>query len=187
MPYRSVSLNDLLETMPASCSTTTSVPIPTRATPITPTRTFEDLKTALLQYGFLTGSRAFGGFRPDSDWDIAYLGIYRDEVNALLTGVTLVPSNYFSGSHLEIEGNSINIIPLHQVDFLPWYLATKAMKGTFSVAEIHDRTKKHAVFMGIVSLFKAVLSPMPEDGNWYRELLAKVHFDVGGRNLNDLF
>lgn len=111
----------------------------------------------LLQIGFLTGSRAFGTNREDSDYDIVY-SIESSAIIADIIGdVEKIPSNYFSGYFIKDGDKQINLIPVHPHDYLPWYLATKAMTVTLTQSEIIDPIKKYSVFMGIVSLFKGTV------------------------------
>lgn len=111
----------------------------------------------LLRIGFLTGSRAFGTNREDSDYDIVY-SIESSAIIADIIGdLEKTPSNYFSGYFIKDGDKQINLIPVHPHDYLPWYLATKAMTVTLTQSEIIDPIKKYSVFMGIVSLFKGTV------------------------------
>lgn len=111
----------------------------------------------LLEIGFLTGSRAFGTNREDSDYDIVYSIEDSVQISDIITGLEQVPSKYFSGYYVKHEEKQINLVPVHPHDFLPWYLATKAMEATLIQSEIVDPIKKYAVFMGIVSLYKGTV------------------------------
>jgi hypothetical protein len=119
-----------------------------------------DILSELLKVGFLTGSRAFGTEREDSDYDIVYPIQYSDEVDEIIEGMERSPSNYFAGYCVTIDGKEINLIPVHPHEFLPWVLATKAMTATLKESGIVDPIKKYAIFQGIVCLFKGMVSEL---------------------------
>lgn len=116
----------------------------------------------LLKIGFLTGSRAYGTAKENSDYDIVYSIEDSERVDFIIAGRTRSPSNYFAGYYVYDGDKQINLIPVHPHDFLPWYLATKAMAATLRQSGIIDPIKKYSVFMGIVSLFKGTVK---EQGN----------------------
>lgn len=112
----------------------------------------------LLKVGFLTGSRAFGTNRDDSDYDIVYSVDDSQKINDIIGGMERSPSEYFSGYFIRADdGKQINLIPVHPHEYLPWYLATKAMTSTLKQSGIADPIRKYSVFMGIVSLFKGTV------------------------------
>ena len=111
----------------------------------------------LLKIGFLTGSRAFGTARDDSDYDVVYSIEDSGRVNDVIGDANRVPSDYFSGYCVSDGSKTINLIPVHPHEFLCWYLATKSMKATLKESGINDPIRKYAVFMGIVSLYKGTV------------------------------
>ncbi len=113
--------------------------------------------TKLLKIGFLTGSRAFGTSREDSDYDVVYSIDDSQKITDILGDAKRSPSDYFAG-YFVIDGDKqINLIPVHPHEYLPWYLATKAMTATLKQSGIIDPIRKYSVFMGIVSLFKGTV------------------------------
>jgi len=111
----------------------------------------------LLSIGYLTGSRAFGTHRKDSDYDIVYPINKANEIQDIIKDYEMVDSNYFAGYVINVEGQDINLIPVHPAEFLPWVLATIAMTATYKHTGIIDSIKKYAIFMGMVSMFKGTL------------------------------
>jgi len=111
----------------------------------------------LLEYGFVTGSRVFGTAREDSDIDIVYPIYYSQHIARIIEGHDITRSDYFSGYYISDEGKIINLIPVHPHEFLPWYLATKAIEATLILSNIKDPIKKYAVFQGIVCLYKGTV------------------------------
>lgn len=119
-----------------------------------------DILDKLLTIGFLTGSRAFGTARDDSDYDVVYPIQYANEVNGILGDIERTPSNYFAGYCVVSGDKVINLIPVHPHEFLPWVMATKAMTATLKESEIVDPIKKYAIFQGIVCLFKGTVAEL---------------------------
>lgn len=113
----------------------------------------------LLTIGFLTGSQAFGTAKEDSDYDVVYSIEDSYKINDIIEGIERTPSDYFSGYFIEDSGKIINLIPVHPHEYLPWFLATKAMTSCLRLSGITDSIKKNSVFMGIVSLFKGTIEP----------------------------
>lgn len=111
----------------------------------------------LLSYGFITGSVAFGTNRPDSDIDFVYAIDDSHYINEIIKDFPRTPSDYFAGYFINVNGEQINLIPVHPHEFLPWYLATKAIAETLKISGIVDPIKKYAVFQGIVCLFKGTV------------------------------
>lgn len=109
----------------------------------------------LLEVGFLTGSRAFGTARPDSDFDIVYSIEQSPKISAIIEGIEKYPSDYFAGYYVNIDSQQVNLIPVHPHEYLPWYLATKAMTASLTISGIDNPIDKYSVFSGMVSLFKA--------------------------------
>lgn len=120
----------------------------------------DDILKRLLEMGFLTGSRAFKTNREDSDYDIVYPVDYAPFINDILGNLERTPSEYFAGYFVKVDGKTINLIPVHPHEYLPWYLATLAMKETLKVSGIDNPIDKYSVFMGIVSLFKGTVKKL---------------------------
>jgi predicted nucleotidyltransferase len=119
-----------------------------------------ELVEKLLLWGFLTGSQAFGTAREDSDIDIVYSIQDSDKIAEIIGSAEKTPSSYFAGYTIDDNGKQVNLIPVHPHEFLPWYLATKALTATLKDSGIIDPIKKHAVFQGIVCFFKATVSEL---------------------------
>jgi hypothetical protein len=136
------------------------------------TSTFQTKLDELLQVGFLTGSRAFGTNDERSDFDVVYLITDTGKIDDILTGYDRTPSCYFSGYYVKIDDGVVNLIPVHPCEYLPWYLATVAMTSTLKLSGINDTIKRHAVFMGMVSLFKATVGQISQ--NEYNKLKKKI-------------
>jgi predicted nucleotidyltransferase len=111
----------------------------------------------LLEVGFLTGSRAFGTNRENSDYDVVYSIEDSQRIKEIIALNETTPSDYFAGYCIQDGDKTINLIPVHPHEFLPWYLATKAMRETLKASGIDDPIRKYSVFMGIVSLFKGTV------------------------------
>jgi len=119
-----------------------------------------ELVDRLLEYGFITGSQAFGTARENSDIDVVYSIQDAHHINEILGSIERNPSNYFAGYWVIDNGKPINLIPVHPHDFLPWYLATKAISATLKDSGIVDPIKKYAVFQGIVCLFRGTIAEL---------------------------
>ncbi len=137
----------------------------------------------LLEFGFLTGSRAWGTNTTESDWDIAFSVGDTQLVDGLLPDENRTESEYFGGYYVAIGGVKINLIPLHPHAFLPWFLTTEAFKATFKLTSIKDPIKKYSLFEGMVAMFKATTSELG-DLNTYHEqnqaLLKSLNTEVKG-------
>lgn len=131
----------------------------------------------LLDYGFITGSQAFGTAREDSDTDIVYPIYYSQQVAKIIEGHDIAKSDYFSGYYISVDGKQINLIPVHPHEFLPWYLATLAMRETLKISGIIDPIKKYAIFQGIVCLYKGMVEEK-HDIKAY-EIIAKTIISKG--------
>lgn len=123
----------------------------------------------LMDKTFLTGSRAFGTARPDSDYDLVvsiehFQGI-KNEIAEQVPAHAIHPSSYFAGEVLwwcdghvmpnSLGELSINLIPVHPESFKPWYLATLAMAATCKEAGFTNAVHKYAAFEAMVAAFKA--------------------------------
>lgn len=128
----------------------------------------------LLEVGFLTGSQAFGTAKPDSDTDIVYSIQDSKKINEIIEGRDRTGSDYFTGFYvLDDDFKVINLIPVHPHEFLPWFLATKAIAATLKDSGIVDPIKKYAVFQGIVALFKGTVDEL-RNLNSYANLQNKI-------------
>ena len=116
----------------------------------------------LLEYGFITGSRAFGTEEEDSDFDIVVDIRNMQDVQKIIGDSEKIESNYFSGFYIQDGERKINIIPVHPEEFEPWYLTTVAMKAIFSESNCL-REQKYAMFQGIKSLFNMGDFKLKED------------------------
>jgi len=131
----------------------------------------------LLEVGFLTGSRAFKTFRWNSDFDIVYSIDDSYKIEEIIKGKEKHPSGYFAGYTINVDDRTINLIPVHPHEYLPWYLATKAMTVTLKQSGIVDPIKKYSVFMGIVSLYKGTVE---QQGNLdaYDKVKERIREDI---------
>jgi len=134
----------------------------------------------LLTIGFLTGSRAFGTNRDDSDYDIVFSIEDSGRIDDIIGKLEKTPSNYFAGYYVYDNGVTINLIPVHPHEFLPWYLATKAMKATLATSGITSPIKKYAVFSGMVALYKGTVEELRNLGA-YITLKEKILALEGGK------
>jgi hypothetical protein len=140
----------------------------------TKVETVEQALTVLLQEGFLTGSRAFGTHSDKSDYDVAYSVSDSDKIKDWMTKHIIQSSEYFSGTKVQLmDGNEINLIPLHPHEFVPWIQATKAMKAIYKdYANFQGfgcgitKPQVHSIFLGMVCQWKAVM-PMRSDVKSY--------------------
>jgi predicted nucleotidyltransferase len=118
---------------------------------------FEKAMREILRIGHLTGSRAFGTAREDSDYDIIYNIKDAARINEVLDKYAEgenTPSEYFSGYTVVIGGNRVNLIPLSPASIVPWKLATVAMAAVKSSSVFENPRVKYAIFEGLVSAFK---------------------------------
>jgi hypothetical protein len=145
------------------------------------------IRDELLKTGFLTGSRAFGTNRDDSDYDIVYSVVDGAIIARLIEGRETTASDYFAGYYFRDDDSAqVNLIPVHPHEFLPWYLATRAMKETLKISGIDSPIKKYSVFMGIVSLYKGTVQ---EEGsvNNYNKVKADILAIEAGKSVNDIY
>ena len=118
---------------------------------------FNQLILSLLDYGFLTGSRAFGTEREDSDYDIAYPMRHDDIVSELLSAYKFENSMYFNGSKHTVGKRIINKIPLNECEVAPWVFATKAMIATYKETGVVDKQTKYGMFQTLTGMYKMAL------------------------------
>jgi predicted nucleotidyltransferase len=122
--------------------------------------TFDVVLKSLLEIGFLTGSQAFGTARIDSDYDIVYSVVDALKISIITGGYKSIQSDYNAGYTIQIEGKTINLIPVHPHEFLPWYLTTKAMKGMFEFYTFESKIKKYALFGVIKDALKGMVDEL---------------------------
>jgi hypothetical protein len=119
---------------------------------------------------FLTGSQAFGTNHAESDYDICVPIHLAEEAKAKAALPT--PSAYNNGWMFELQGKSINIIPLHPLDMLCWYLATQEIARLCRLAGMQAKFSnietRHGMFEILRGFYKTAL---PYEG-------AKVSYDV---------
>jgi predicted nucleotidyltransferase len=116
-----------------------------------------DTLRALLNIGFLTGSRAYGTAELFSDWDIVISIERLSQIEPLLEGMERHPSDYSNGFKIRLPaGTVINIIPVHPHAYLPWFLATKAVMATLRDSHITNPIQKYALFELLVGAFKGL-------------------------------
>lgn len=132
-----------------------------------------DLIASLCKVGFLTGSRAYGTARKDSDWDIVYAVQDSEEIDGILEGLERVRSGYNDGFCVTVLGTKINLIPVHPHEFLPWYLTTKAMTATLKASGIKDPVKKYALFEIVTGAFRGLCDQLGSTQG-YNEIKKKI-------------
>lgn len=113
----------------------------------------------ILDIGFLTGSRAFGTNRPNSDYDIIFSIDDTDKIESLISGHKRERSNYFTGFFIyDCDlNNNINLIPVHCHEYRAWVLATYSLKDTIKLSKIDNKIKIHSLFLALVSIFKGLI------------------------------
>ena len=122
---------------------------------------------------FLTGSRAFGVAGSKSDWDVCVMVGNKSEVlgrlqnyNPPIGGVprTAFDSLYNNGSKVAI-GNApsdvVNVIPLHPLDAICWWMATQDMIRLTKIPgakdKVHNRETRLGLFQAFVALYKLTI------------------------------
>ena len=132
---------------------------------------FDNVYNKLKEFSFLTGSRAFGTERPDSDFDMVYSVTFSEEIAKIIDEFEKEQSGYFAGYCIKIGEEVINLIPVHPHEFLPWYLATKAIKETLRISGLQEEPiKKYSVFMAIVSAFKGTVSQLRTVSEYQKQI-----------------
>lgn len=160
----------------------------------------EEMLTKLLEYGFITGSQAFGTADEHSDWDFCYPIIYSGEVHSILADFSWdaeESSQYFNGlkyinktRHIGKNGylisNQLNTIPVHYHSFKSWYLTTLIVPTVYRNV-ILTKIQKHGIFE---SLFAQINGYSPEQGSvdQYRkeieEIIQKENNDIKAQILH---
>lgn len=128
---------------------------------------------------FVTGSRAFGtGKDPSpsilginevekgvSDTDVAVLVSHKEVVKKHLFGmfpISCEDSCYNSGFKFNTIYGTINIVPLHPLDFVCWKLTTKHMQDIINVcpdvkSRISQRETKLGIFEALTGIHKMLI------------------------------
>lgn len=102
---------------------------------------------------FITGSRRFGTDNDKSDLDIVVCNKYREEI--LTRTKNPKHSNYNNGFTFYYKNLTINIIPLHPLDYVCWFYAAKLMiltpnKDDKIKAELHGL---HQTYVGLMKFW----------------------------------
>lgn len=130
------------------------------------------LKLFPFRHVFLTGSRAFGWASSDSDWDVCILVGNRGEAEKIIKanlidiidrkGPSFKQSDYNSGFKGVTKYGEINVIPLHPLDFVCWWLATQQTKKLGMIPGVKERLAsrelKLAAFEQQKSFYKSLIS-----------------------------
>ena len=118
-----------------------------------------------LRHAFLTGSRAFGWPATDSDFDIC---VHQEgmkaaaEVMEKLASEEIEESEYNAGKKGNVPPfGMVNLIPLHPLDMLCWYLATQEIKRTAVLpgvaSRLGSREQKHGLFESLRGFYKTCI------------------------------
>lgn len=109
---------------------------------------------------FITGSVRFGTQKPNSDLDIAICINNAEHIKDKLE-VTfkkkIKPSDYNNGFKFEHEAHTINIVPLHPLDYVAWYHAAKIMEILPNKKD-KTRTELHGIHETLCGFIKLYFS-----------------------------
>lgn len=140
---------------------------------------------------FITGSRAFGTATDShvptgafsapivvSDTDVAILVHHREGVKAALEAMCTGPaedSSYNNGFKFSTQHGTVNIVPLHPLDFVCWKLTTKHMRDIVAIcpgakSRISLRETKLGIFEALTGIHKMLI---PYEGSDESEELAE--------------
>lgn len=118
---------------------------------------------------FLTGSRAFGCAKEDSDWDYVFPVWDKEDILIILEKKKILPvnSHYNAGIAFEYKYTKYNFIFLHSSDFVCWaraaiLLRTNAVYPSF----IKEKIKRYAVHEMLCGIIKASLPYEINSKNW---------------------
>lgn len=138
---------------------------------------------------FVTGSRAFGWYTESSDWDVVVrasdMAYATSRLEYLMKTATLderhdiKASGYNDGKKGLTDYGEINLIPLHPLDMLCWFLATMEIRKLNRVLDIGDRLRskefKHGLFESLRGFYKTVI-PYTGDTEQAMTLLKKIQY-----------
>ena len=141
---------------------------------------------------FLTGSRAFGWSTPESDFDVCIFAHDKPKAFAMIEAMSAEykDSEYYDGakgSGIVVDCReyqfvvSINPIPLHPLDMLCWWLASREIMhiGHIDSSRLGSRETKHGAFEILRGFYKSVLPYQGE--KVVMEQLRKEQDLAGGR------
>lgn len=124
----------------------------------------EELLTKLLEYGFITGSQAFGTADENSDWDFCFPIFYSAEIYNILDEFSWDSEDsslYFNGTKYSQKtkkigengyfiANQLNAIPVHYHSFKSWYLTTQIVPTVYRNVSM-TKIQKHGIFESFMS------------------------------------
>lgn len=138
--------------------------------PYGPKKSFKEICDSFFEFGYLTGSRAFGTNRLDSDYDFMFCVVDNQRVADMISGYSTVPSDYNSGFKIEVDNKTINFIPLHPHAMLPWMVATQALKSVIKdVPSMNDPLKKYCFFEAMVCSLRGLNIPQGDTKSYEKE------------------
>ena len=95
---------------------------------------------------FLSGSRVYGGFDEDSDWDVVIT--FKDSIliRRILTllniETTSVSSSHETSFYVVLNNKKINFIEVDDIEMQSWRYATKCLSGMGIIADKDERVEK---------------------------------------------
>ncbi len=143
----------------------------------------EEMLTKLLEYGFLTGSQAFGTADEHSDWDFCFPVFYSTEVYNILDEFSWdseESSTYFNGikysqktkkmgSNGYFIENQLNAIPVHYHAFKSWYLTTQIVPIVYRNVNL-TKIQKHGIFESFMAQINGYSSEQGDIEQYRREI-----------------
>jgi hypothetical protein len=116
---------------------------------------------------FITGSRRFQTHTLLSDIDVCVFIAFRNEIYNKVKYPE--PSSYNNGFKFYHNSLTINIIPLHQLDYVGWYYAAKLMAIAPNLKEL-NKAQIHGLHETFIGLMKSHFSHIKVTPNNYLEL-----------------